>query len=198
MNEAIRLTNKTAIALRRNARKVRSAHLIAACVLSVALAVLAFFLGLRYLFAVPLMVIGIVLMDCAIMLRARSQYLLLIGQAICTEAAAQEIRVGSSEKARRERAISDLMGVKADVERAQSGLESIKAPGAKPFFEKEEEPEAEQEDEEDDDLLPMRKAQVRTLEMPQEAHAAPRRRRRHSRNIGSQSGSLQLIKNEAK
>lgn len=198
MNEAIRLTNKTAIALRRNARKVRAAHAIAAGVLSAALAVLAFFLGLRWLFAVPLMVVAIVLMDCGIMLRARSQYLLLIGQAICTEAAAQEIRAGRSEKTRRARAINDLMGVKADVQRAQSGLERDKAPGVKPFFE----PEEETEDEEDDDLLPVRKAQSkaqskpqsRTLDMPQEAHAAPRRRRRQN----SQSGSLQLIKNEAK
>lgn len=194
MNEAIRLTNKTAIALRKNARKVRSAHVIAACVLSVVLAVLAFIIGLKYLFAVPLMVIGIVLMDCAIMLRARSQYLLLIGQAICTEAAAQEIRAGRSEKTRRERAISDLMGVKADVERAQSGIESRMASGVNPFFESE----AEQE-EEDDDLLPVRKVQIRRAETAQEDDAMPRRRRRQSSSqSASQSGSLQLIKNEAK
>lgn len=188
MNEPIRLTNKTAIALRRNAKKVRTAYRIAACVLSAALAVAAVYLGLSNLLIVPLMAAAIVLLDFAILLQARSRYLLLIGQAICTEAAAQEISAGSSEKTRRERAINDLMSVKADVQRAESGLDSQLAPGVKPFFE-EDEPE-DGEDEEDDDLLPVRKNMGKTLDMPQE-HAAPRRRRRPD-------GSLQLIKNEAK
>lgn len=185
MNEPIRLTNKTAIALRRNANKVRTAYRIAACVLSAALAVAAVYIGVRHLIAVPLMVAAIVLMDCAILLHARSRYLSLIGQAICTEAAAQEIRAGSSEKTRRERAISDLMGVKADVQRAENGMDSRRAPGAKPFFEEEA-----QDEDEDDDLLPVHANKGKTLDMPQE-HAAPRRRRRPE-------SSLQLIKNEAK
>lgn len=186
MNERIRLTNKTAIALRKNANKVRTAYRIAACVLSVVLAVAAFLIGLRYLIAVPLMAVLIVLMDCALVLHSRTRYLSLIGQAICTEAAAQEIRAGSSEKTRRERAISDLMGVQADVQRAERGMEDMHAPGAHPFFEAEKA----DDEEEDDDLLPVRRKQGNTLEMPQE-HAAPRRRRR------PESG-LQLIKNEAK
>ena len=186
MNEPIRLTNKTAIALRRNAKKVRTAYRIAACVLSAVLAVAAVFLGLRSLIAVPLMVAAIVLMDFAILLHARSRYLSLLGQAICTEAAAQEIRAGSSEKTRRERAISDLMGVKADVQRAESGMVSRNAPDVKPFFEQE----AQDDGEEDDDLLPAQAGKGKTLDMPQE-YAAPRRRRR-------QGNSLQLIKNEAK
>lgn len=186
MNERIRLTNKTAIALRRNAGKVRTAYRIAACVLSVILAAAAFLIGLRYLIAVPLMAVLIVLMDCAIMMHSRTVYLSLIGQAICTEAAAQEIRAGSSEKTRRERAISDLMGVQADVQRAEKGMEDMRAPGAHPFFEEEKE----DNEEEDDDLIPVRRKQGSALDMPQE-HAAPRRRRRPE-------SSLQLIKNEAK
>ncbi|MBR3794517.1 MAG: hypothetical protein IKK34_00610 [Clostridia bacterium] len=170
MNEPIRLTNKTAIALRRNARKVRAAYRIAACALSAVLAVAGIWLGLSNLLAVPVMVAVIVLMDCVIILHSRSRYLSLLGQAICTEAAAQEIRVGSSEKSRRERAISDLMGMKADLQRAESRRE----PGVQPFFEQGEQQDGEEEDE---DLLPVR--------------AAPRRRRRTG-------GSLQLIKNEAK
>lgn len=185
MNEPIRLTNKTAIALRRNAKKVRTAYRIAACVLSVVLAVAAVYLGVSNLIFVPLIAAAIVLLDCAILLQARSRYLLLIGQAICTEAAAQEISAGSSEKTRRERAINDLMSVKADVQRAESGLDGQLLPGVKPFFEAEE-----PDDEEDDDLLPVRKNKGKTLDMPQE-HAAPRRRRRPE-------SSLQLIKNEAK
>lgn len=185
MNEPIRLTNKTAIALRRNAKKVRTAYRIAACVLSVVLAVAAVYLGVSNLIFVPLIAAAIVLLDCAILLQARSRYLLLIGQAICTEAAAQEISAGSSQKTRRERAINDLMSVKADVQRAESGLDSQLAPSVKPFFEAEE-----PDDEEDDDLLPVRKNKGKTLDMPQE-HAAPRRRRRPE-------SSLQLIKNEAK
>ena len=186
MNERIRLTNKTAIALRKNANKVRTAYRIAACALSVILAAAAFLIGLRYLVAVPLMAVLIVLMDYALMLHARTKYLSLIGQAICTEAAAQEIRVGSSEKTRRERAISDLMGVKADVQRAEHGIEEMYKSGVHPFFEEKKE----DDEEEDDDLLPMRKKQGSKIETQQE-HAAPRRRRRPE-------SSLQLIKNEAK
>ena len=133
MNEAIRLTNRTAIALRRNARRVRTAHAVAAAILTVLLAAAAVLLGLRWLPAVPLTVALTVLLDCAIMLRARSRYLSLIGQAICTEAAAQEIRAGRSEQTRRARAINDLMDVKADMQR---GAVKADLPDAKPFFER--------------------------------------------------------------
>lgn len=116
MKEAIRLTNKTAIALRRSAQHVRTASFAAAILLSLLLGAAGVFLGLAWLPAVPIALAVIALMDGAIWVFSRSRYLSLLGQAICTEAAAREIRAGMSESRRREQAISDLMRAKADVE----------------------------------------------------------------------------------
>ena len=118
MKDAIRLTNKTAIALRRSAQRLRAMHFAAAIILSLLLCALGVFLGLMWLPAVPITIIVIALMDCAIVIFSRSRYLSLLGQAICTEAAAREIRAGRSESRRREQAISDLLRAKADVQQA--------------------------------------------------------------------------------
>ena len=125
MKEAIRLTNKTAIALRRSAQRLRVMHFAAAVILSLALCILGVLLGFLWLPAVPIMMAVIVLMDCCIMAVSRSRYLSLLGQAICTEAAAREIRAGSHESRRREQAISDLMRVKEEL--AQMGTAPEKA-----------------------------------------------------------------------
>lgn len=187
MNQAIRLTNKTAIALRRNAQQVRAAHVAAVVLLSAVLAVCAVLLGIYvWLPAVPLTVLLAVLLDSAIMLHARSRYLSLLAQAICTEAAAQEIRAGHSEKNRRARAISDLMSAKADMQRAQSGEKKTAAPDAKPFFEKESAQEAGFNNEMDSE--PENKSEDRSTETDQPLPAAPHRRRRQK--------SLQLIRGE--
>ena len=119
MKEAIRLTNKTAIALRRSAQRLRAMHFAAAVILSLALCALGVFLGFLWLPAVPITIAVIALMDCAIVVFSRSRYLSLLGQAICTEAAAREIRAGRSESRRREQAISDLMRAKADVQQTE-------------------------------------------------------------------------------
>lgn len=116
--EAIRLTNKTAIALRRSANKEQTAHMAAAVVLTLLLAALAVYLGLTWLWAVPVTVACAVALDAVILIRARSRYLLLTGQAICTEAAARSMREERREQRRRERAISDLADMKADAQRA--------------------------------------------------------------------------------
>lgn len=132
MNKPIRLTNKTAIALRKSAQKVRTAHNAAAVLLSIAMAVFAVYFGIKWLPAVPLTVVVCVLFDCAIVTQGRSRYLLLIGQAICTEAAAREIRQEGREKKRKERAVSDLMEAEEDIRKPKER----KAPDAQPFFEK--------------------------------------------------------------
>lgn len=121
MKEAIRLTNRTAIALRRSAQRLRTMYFAAAVVLSLMLCALGVFLGFLWLPAVPLMIAAIALLDCAIAVISRSHYLSLLGQAICTEAAAREIRAGRSESMRREQAISDLMRAKADVQQTAQG-----------------------------------------------------------------------------
>ena len=128
MKEAIRLTNKTAIALRRSAQRLRAMHFAAAVILSLALCALGVCLGFLWLPAVPITIAVIALMDCAIVVFSRSRYLSLLGQAICTEAAAREIRAGRSESRRREQAISDLMRAKADVQPKEAAPQSTDDP----------------------------------------------------------------------
>ena len=174
MREAIRLTNKTAIAIRKSAQRLRTAYFAAAVILSVALGALGVYLGFRQLWAVPAMIAVIALMDCALMIASRSRYLAMLGQAICTEAAAREIREGKSEKKRRAQAQQDLMRMKADMQQ-----ELDQEPGAQPFFEKKD------DDEDDEDLLPgkpkMREIrEEREMREKQEADAPHRRRRQHT------------------
>ena len=111
----IRLTNKTALALRKSARQERTLALSTAVILTLVLAVLAVVLGIRWLFAVPLLTAVAVLLDAAIVVRGRSRYISLTGQAICAEAAARQLRADRSEKDRRAQAKRDLESVKADV-----------------------------------------------------------------------------------
>ena len=125
MKESIRLTNKTAIALRRNAQRVRVMYFAAAVILSVLLCALGVCLGLMWLPAVLIMIVVVVLMDCALVAASHSRYLSLLGQAICTEAAARDIRAGKKESLRREQAINDLMRAKADVQ--QMDIRPLKA-----------------------------------------------------------------------
>lgn len=180
MKDAIRLTNKTAIALRKNAQRVRTAHYAAVACLSIAAAAAGVIWGIIWHpLAVFLMLIAAAVCDAVILLHGRSEYLLLIGQAICTEAAAREIRAGTSESLRREKAIRDLIAVKADAAKAERDA----LPRVKSFFEEEDEKDLYEgdvpRDEDDDgDMIP-----------PSEpSAAAPRRRRRQ--------GNLQIIRNQ--
>ena len=163
MKEPIRLTNKTAMAIRKNAGKVRTAYFVAAVMISVLMGAAGVVLGFLWLPAVPLMIAVIALIDAGLMLASRSHYLSLLGQAICTEAAAREIGAGESEKKRREQAQKDLLAMKADIAAAMD-----KTPGAQSFFERK----SEAQEEEDDDLRP---AAVNKDDVP-----APRRRRREN------------------
>lgn len=67
--------------------------------------------------AVPLLLAAAVAMDALLALGARRAYLQLIGQAICTEAAARQIREKQSEKERRRQAVSDLVAMQQDAQR---------------------------------------------------------------------------------
>lgn len=184
MKDAIRLTNKTAIALRRSAQRMRKAHYAAIAALSISAAVASFIIGVFvWLPAAPIILAVTALLDAAILLHSRSEYIKTIGQAICTEAAAREIRAGESETLRRKKALSDLIAVKADAASAQSP--APRRSGSKPFFEKaaEEDEDSDLYDgdmpddgEDDEDMLPPANA------------AAPRRRRRQ--------GNLQIIRSQ--
>ena len=86
----------------------------AAVILTLAMAVLAVLLGLRWLIAVPLITAAAVLMDAAIFVRSRTRYMSLTAQAMCAEAAARQLRAQKKEKDRRDQAMRDLAGIKAD------------------------------------------------------------------------------------
>ena len=129
MKEAIRLTNKTAIALRKNAKKVRTAYFAAEIIVSVLLCAAGVILGFLWLPAVPLMIVLIALIDGALMIASRSRYLSLLGQAICTEAAAREISAAGKERKRLEQKEKDLRRIKEDVKEVQTA----KKPGARSF-----------------------------------------------------------------
>ena len=172
MKEAIRLTNKTAIALRKNAKSIRTAYLVAEVVVSLVLGAAGVVLGLFWLPAVPIMIAVIALIDCALMTASRSRYLSLLGQAICTEAAAREISAEKRAQSRREQAAKDLMEMKADL---KAPLYETKQPGVQPFFEKKED-----EEQEDEDLLPQASAPQPAAKKAEEGTQAPRRRRREN------------------
>lgn len=115
---AIRLTNKTAIALRESARTVRRTGVVVGAVLTAGLAAASVWCGMRWLPAVPLLIGAAVAIDALIALHARQTYLLLTGQAICTEAAARGIRGEADARQRRKQALSDLAEIQKDVEKA--------------------------------------------------------------------------------
>ena len=114
-SEAIRLTNKTARALREQAKQQRTALYAFATVLSILLAGAAVIIGIEHLIAVPVMVLIAIVLDALIILLARGRYLSLTGQAICTEAAARQLRGQSAEEARVSTAKRDLERIKADL-----------------------------------------------------------------------------------
>ena len=115
---AIRLTNKTAIALRESARTARRTGVVVGAVLTAGLAAASVWCGMRWLPAVPLLIGAAVAIDAVIALHARQTYLLLTGQAICTEAAARGIRGEADARQRRKQALSDLAEIQKDVEKA--------------------------------------------------------------------------------
>lgn len=152
--EAIRLTNQTARALRRCALRERNLCRASALVLTLLLAGAAVALGVFWrLWAVPLVLLLAALLDALLLIFGRSRYLMLIGQAICTEASARGIREKSDETRRRRQALSDLAGIREDMERMARREQDGGEPG-------------DEEDGEDDDLLP-----VRTAKKPAEARS---------------------------
>ena len=170
----IHLTNKTAIALRKNAMREKKAALAFAAVFSLIFCALAVIIGMRYLWMVPVIVALTVLADAALLMRARSRYLLLIGQAICTESSARMMREDAQKQRRIQTAQADLARMKADL--------------ASPVRQEEAQP----DEDEDDDLMPPQKTRqaYQTPEVsssqstrkvaPVQEGDAPRRRRRQT------------------
>lgn len=180
--DVIRLTNKTARSIRRNAARIRRLYVAAAIAATLALCVVAVLLGLRTLYAVPLTVLAIVLLDAAILTAGQSRYASLLGQAICTEAAARQIRGETDERSRRRQAALDLAAIKADMAGEQEEAANAQAepdpdllperPQKKPRIVREAQEDAAESDTRR--VLPAKKADGAPQETLQSAH---RRRR---------------------
>lgn len=113
--ESIRLTNRTARALREQARRQQFLLRLSAAVASLALVALAVYLGMQRILYVPLILLGIIALCALLLMLARSRYLTLTGQAICTEAAARIMRGERAEQQRIIQAQRDLESIKADL-----------------------------------------------------------------------------------
>lgn len=169
--DAIKLTNKTALALRRSAKRIEKISLITALVITLVLCVLTVMLGVDNLWVVPVMIPVIIALDVVIISFSRSYYLMLLSQAICTEASARDMREREQDKRRRERAISDLEDMREDMREggnmrrlAQAGLLSLR--------------DEDEDEEEDDDLAapvrkPVKKAAAPVRPVPPVAPVAP-------------------------
>lgn len=126
--DAIRLTNRTARALREQAKQQRTALYVLATVVAVALCAAAVILGIGRLIAVPICVLIAMALDALIILLARGRYLSLTGQAICVEAAARQMRGESAEAQRMQTAARDLMRIKADLSADEEEDEDMRSP----------------------------------------------------------------------
>lgn len=126
--DAIRLTNRTARALREQAKQQRTALYVLATVVAVALCAAAVIIGIGRLIAVPICVLIAMALDTLIILLARGRYLSLTGQAICVEAAARQMRGESAEAQRMQTAARDLMRIKADLSADEEEDEDMRSP----------------------------------------------------------------------
>lgn len=169
--EAIRLTNRTAKALREQARRQQFILRLSAVILSVVLSGLSVYLGMQRILFVPLVLLGAIALDALLLALARSRYLQLTGQAICTEAAARIMRGERAEQQRIMQAQRDLEKIKADL----SAPREDKRPAPEP-------------DDEDEDLfgdtpmttarMPRATAQTEaSAPIPAQAETVHRRRR---------------------
>ena len=165
--ESIRLTNRTARALREQA--LRQQFLLRLCALlgALALAALAVYLGMQRILYVPFLLLAMIALCALLLTLARARYLTLTGQAICTEAAARIMRGERAEQQRIIQAQRDLSSIKADLAAHAAPRDA---------------------DEEDEDLyggIPKATARVSAASVAVPAAPAqgepPRRRRRQAR-----------------
>lgn len=166
--ESIRLTNQTARALRASAKKAQFQLHMTALVLSLLLAALAVYLGMRRIIYVPVLLMVIIALDVVLVKRARSRFLQLSGLAICTEAA---VRIMRGERAEQQR----ILQAERNLNEIHRDLQSHAAPR--------------RDEDEDDDLYggtPQTAAYVGAMpdavpDVAPEPSAPPRRRRRQAR-----------------
>lgn len=178
----IRLTNKTAKNLRRQAIVQKRVLYAAAVILSIALLGAGAWFGLQHIVVLPLMMLLAIGMDLLLVLFARGRYLSLVGQAICTEAAARQMKRQSAEDARVETARLDLERIKQDLKQ-DTNQDPEQEDEYEPYdpyatysseldaFAHTEADEDEDEDKDDEDVfapLPQKRPTPRMEEMPME------------------------------
>lgn len=113
--ESIRLTNRTAKLLREQAKRQQFGLRLTAVILTVVLAVLSVVLGMRRILWVPVVLLLAIGMDALLFMCARSRYVQLTGQAICTEAAARIMRGERAEQQRIRRTQRDMEQIREDL-----------------------------------------------------------------------------------
>ena len=160
--ESIRLTNQTARSLRASAKRVQFHLHMTAVVLSLLLAALAVYLGMRRILYVPVLLLAIIALDVLLVKLVR--FLQLSGLAICTEAA---VRIMRGERAEQQR----ILQAERNLNEIHRDLQSHAAPR--------------RDEDEDDDLYggtPQTAAYVGAVsDAVPEPSAPPRRRRRQAR-----------------
>ena len=116
MNETkpVRLTNKTAIALRHSGVRVKRACFAVGLVVSLALSALAVWFGIRWLPAVPIFVAVLVAVDVLLYIHADRISLETMAQALCMEEAIRTLRESDSRMERRRQAEEDRREAMAD------------------------------------------------------------------------------------
>lgn len=147
--EHIRLTNRTAKGLREQAKRQQFALRLTAVILTLVLSGLSVWLGMRRILWVPVLLLSAIALDALLLMLARSRFIQLTGQAICTEAAARIMRGEKAEQQRIIQAQRDLENIKADLYAAPASRRDQREP-----------------DDEDDDLFggtPLVTASVRDV-----------------------------------
>ena len=119
---AIRLSSRTAIALRRSAERVRLICAALGVVVTFAMFALAVFLGLRWLPAIPITVAFAVFADLLIWVHAQRVSLSMTSLALSAEQASRALRADSAEKRRKEEAEADREEIRRDLRRRADRL----------------------------------------------------------------------------
>ena len=161
--ESIRLTNRTARALREQALRQQFLLRLCAVIAGLALAALAVYLGMQRILYVPFLLLAMIALCALLLMLARARYLTLTGQAICTEAAARIMRGERAEQQRIIQTERDMNGIRADLAAHAARREP---------------------DEEDEDLyggVPQVTARVSAAPAAPAQGEPPRRRRRQAR-----------------
>ena len=127
----IRLTNKTAVALRKSAVRVRRGYIAFGVCATLSLAAAAVWFGAHWLPAVPVFVASAVLLDVALSIRAERVFLEMTAQAVCAEQAIRALRaLDQKESIKKRQRRMDCEAGAAMAEEASARLHEREASGS--------------------------------------------------------------------